>query len=159
MNAGVPAIHLFSGTHLDYHQPTDVASTLDAAGMSDIALWLEEAVVYLGDRTDPLRVNLANAPQIEVQRQPGERSARLGTVPDFAYSGEGVRISGVTPESAAAEAGLQAGDILLSYNGEEISDMRAYSNFLRQSAPGDKVDINVNREGIELFVEATLKAR
>jgi len=159
LNAGVPAIHLFSGTHLDYHQPTDVASTLDAAGMSDIALWLEEAVVYLGDRTDPLRVNLANAPRIEVQRQPGERSASLGTVPDFAYSGEGVRISGVTPESAAAEAGLQAGDILLSYNGEEISDMRAYSNFLRQSAPGDKVDINVNREGIELFVEATLKAR
>jgi S1-C subfamily serine protease len=65
----------------------------------------------------------------------------------------------VTPESAAAEAGLQAGDILLSYDGAEISGMQSYSNFLRQSAPGDTVEINVNREGLELFVEATLKAR
>ena len=127
--------------------------------MSDIALWLEEALVYLGDRTDPLRVNLENAPQIEVRRQSGERSASLGTVPDFAYSGEGVRISGVTPKSAAAEAGLQAGDILLTYNGENIADMQSYSNFLRQSSPGDTIEINVNREGQEFFVEATLKTR
>jgi S1-C subfamily serine protease len=127
--------------------------------MSDIALWLEEAVVYLGDRTDPLRVNLENAPQIEVRRQAGERSASLGTVPDFAYSGQGVRISGVTPESAASEAGLEAGDILLTYDGEDIEDMQSYSNFLRQSSPGDMVEISVNRQGQEVLVEATLKAR
>ena len=159
LNAGVPAIHLFSGTHLDFHQVTDTADKLDAQGMSDVALWLEEAVVYLGDRTDPLRVNLENAPQIEVRRQAGERSASLGTVPDFAYSGQGVRISGVTPESAAAEAGLEAGDILLTYDGEDIEDMQSYSNFLRQSSPGDMVEISVNRQGQEVLVEATLKAR
>ena len=116
LNAGIPAIHLFAGTHLDYHQPTDTVDKLDAAGMSEISLWLEEAVVYLGDRTDPLRVNLEGTEQVEVARQQGERSASLGTVPDFAYSGEGVRISGVTPDSAAEEVGLQAGDILLNYN-------------------------------------------
>jgi S1-C subfamily serine protease len=65
----------------------------------------------------------------------------------------------VTPESAAAEAGLEAGDILLTYDGEDIEDMQSYSNFLRQSSPGDMVEISVNRQGQEVLVEATLKAR
>ena len=127
--------------------------------MSDISLWLEEAVAYLGDRTDPLRVNLENAAKIEVQRQPGERSASLGTVPDFAYSGEGVRISGVTPGGAAEEAGLKAQDVLLNYDGEAIEDMQSYSNLLRQSGPGDTITIDVLREGQMISIEATLKAR
>ncbi len=159
LNAGIPAIHLFSGTNLDYHQPTDTVNKLDATGMSDIALWLEEAVVYLCDRTDPLRVNLEGAEQIEVARPQGERSASLGTVPDFAFAGEGVRISGVTPDSAAEVAGLQAGDVLLNYNGEQVTDMQIYSNLLRQSAPGDTVQIDVLRAGQQFSVEATLKAR
>ena len=159
LNAGIPAIHLFSGIHLDFHEPSDTANKIDFAGMSDISLWLEEAVAYLGDRTDPLRVNLENAAQIEVQRQPGERSASLGTVPDFAYSGEGVRISGVTPGGAAEEAGLKSQDVLLNYDGEVIEDMQSYSNLLRQSGPGDMITIDVLREGQMISIEATLKAR
>jgi len=159
LNAGIPAIHLFSGTHLDYHQATDTLDKLDTAGMSAIALWLEEAVVYLGDRTDPLRVNLEGAEQIEVSQQQGERAASLGTVPDFAYSGAGVRISGVTPNGAAEEAGLQAGDVLLNYNGEPVVDMQNYSNLLRQSAAGDIISIDVVRDGQQFSIEATLKAR
>lgn len=159
LNAGVPALHLFSGTHLDHHQPTDTVDKLDAAGMSDVALWLEEAVMYLGDNTNPLRVTLDGVETVEVSRGQGERSASLGTIPDFAHSGEGVRITGVTPNSAAQEAGLQAGDVLLNYNGEAVSDMQVYSNLLRQSAPGDTVVIEILREGQTLSVEATLKAR
>ena len=159
LNAGIPAIHLFAGTHLDYHQPSDTVDKLDAAGMSDISLWLEEAVIYLGDRTDPLRVNLEGTEQVEVARQQGERSASLGTVPDFAYSGQGVRISGVTPNSAAEEVGLQAGDVLLNYNDKSVTDMQTYSNLLRESAPGDSVIIDVLREGIQFQLEVTLKAR
>ena len=80
-------------------------------------------------------------------------------MPDFAYSGEGVRISGVTPDGAADEAGLKAQDILLNYNGEEIEDMQSYSNFLRQSAPGETIAIDIRRDGEMISIEATLNAR
>jgi len=159
LNAGIPAIHLFSGMHLDFHQPSDTLDKLDLVGMSNVALWVEEASAYLGDRTDPLRVNLENARQVEVQTQTSERSASLGTVPDFAYSGEGVRISGVTPGGAAEEAGLQALDVLLNYDGETIEDMQSYSNLLRESEPGDTIAIDVLRDGQTISIEATLKAR
>ena len=158
LNAGIPAIHLFSGAHLDYHQPTDTPDKLDGDGLSDVALWVEEAIVYLADRVDPLRVNLEGA-RVELSGETGEREASLGTVPDFAYAGSGIRISGVTPDSAAAEAGLRAGDVLLSFNGEAITDLQSYSNLLRQSAPGDAVRIEVRREQQTLTLPAVLKAR
>ncbi len=159
LNAGIPAIHLFSGVHDDYHQLTDSADKLDLPGMSDIARWLEEAIVYLADNTAPLGVTLQGA---AVQVRPGasgERSAGLGTIPDFAYSGLGIRVSDVTAHGAAAEAGLQAGDILLNYNDQPLSDLQTYSNLLRQSAPGDTVRIEFRREQQTMVVQAQLKAR
>ena len=159
LNAGIPAIHLFSGTHLDYHQPSDTSVKLDTAGMSDVALWVEEAMVYLADRTDPLRVNLQGAETIDLNAQVGEREASLGTVPDFTYVGDGVRISGVASNSAADEAGLQAGDVLHTYNGQPLNDLQTYSNLLRQSSPGDVVQLEIERDRESLVVEAELKAR
>lgn len=159
LNAGIPAIHLFAGVTEDYHQPGDTADKLDSEGMSSIALWLEEAVVYLADNTNPLRVTLAGA-SVPVQTgNSGSREASLGTVPDFTYSGEGVRISGATPGGAAAEAGLQAGDILLSFNGTPIISLQAYSNHIREASAGDVVVIGIRRGSDEFAVDVILKAR
>jgi len=159
LNAGIPAIHLFSGVHEDYHQLSDTADKLDLAGVADVALWLEEATVYLAGNSEPLRVTLAGAPVQVQSRVSGERSASLGTVPDFAFSGSGVRISGVTAGGAAEQAGLQAGDILLDYNGRAMTDLQVYSNLIRESAPGDIVRLDVQRDALRFTVEATLQAR
>lgn len=160
LNAGIPAIHVFSGAHLDYHQPSDTADKLDLEGMSDVALWTEEALLFLGDRIDPLRVNLTNAQQqIQISGQTTARKASLGTVPDFAYNGEGIRIAAVAPSGAAAEAGLLANDVLLSYNGEAIDDLQAYSNLIRASAPEQLVTLDILRNGQRFSVQVTLEAR
>jgi S1-C subfamily serine protease len=158
LNAGIPAIHLFSGTHLDYHQPSDTTDKLDLHGMSNVALWVEEAIVYLADRIDPLRVNLENA-QVEVSAAATSREASLGTIPDFAYDGEGVRISGVTPGGAAEAAGLQGMDIILQFNGTAVDSLQTYSNMLRAAAPGDQIAVTVRRGEEILTVSAELKAR
>lgn len=162
LNAGIPALHLFSGVHEDYHQLSDSVEKLDLSGMSDVALWLEEAAIYLADNTEPLRVTLAGA-QVPVQARDGaanaERAASLGTVPDFAFSGPGVRISDVSPGGAAQQAGLQAGDILLNYNEQAMTDLQVYSNLLRASAAGDTVLLGIQRDGQRMSVQAVLQAR
>lgn len=158
LNAGIPAIHLFSGVTADYHQVSDTAEKLDAEGLSQVALWLEEATVYLADNENPLRVTLGGAPVV-VQTSAGAREASLGTVPDFAFSGVGVRISAATPGGAAAQAGLLAGDILLSFQGTPITNLQTYSNLIRESSPGDSVMLEVRREQEILNVEVQLKAR
>lgn len=159
LEAGIPAIHLFSGLHTDYHRASDTADKVDLDGMSDIALWVEEAMVYLADRDQPLRVNLTNAPVRATETAAGARAASLGTIPEFNYTGEGVQISGVTPGSAGEEAGLQAGDVLLQYNDAPIANLQEYSNLLRAAAPGDAVKLQIRRNDALLSVEAVLKAR
>ncbi len=158
LNNGVPAIHLFGGVTSDYHQTSDTADKLDYDGLSSVALWLEEAAVYLAGNTNPLRVTLGGQP-IQVAPSAGSREASLGTVPDFAFSGPGIRISAATPGGAAFEAGLQANDVLLRYNGNTIEDLQSYSNFIRAAAPGDIVDIEVLRAGETLNFAVELKAR
>jgi hypothetical protein len=159
IEAGIPALHLFSGLHTDYHRPSDTPDKLDLAGMSDIALWVEEAIVYLAMRDQPLRVTLSNAPVRATEAVAGARAASLGTIPEFNYAGEGVQISGVTPGGAAEAAGLQAGDILVQFNGTPITTLQEYSNFLREAAPGDEVQLQIRRAEELLNVEVILQAR
>lgn len=159
LNAGIPAIHLFAGTHPDYHRSSDTPARLDYAGLSQVARWLEEAVMYLAANREPLRTTLGGQPAIRLSGESEAREASLGTVPDFAHSGRGVGISSVMPGSAAEAAGLQAGDVLLRFNGEETEDLQAYSDLLRGAAPGDRVRLEIERDGRRLTLEAELGAR
>lgn len=157
-NAGIPSIHVFSGVHLDYHQATDSPDKLDYRGMSDVALWVEEAMRFLGDREAPLRVTLPGVP-VEVGTSSGAREASLGSVPDFGWPGPGVRLSGVTPGGAAEMAGLVANDVLLRYDDSEVTDLQTYSNLIRASRPGDTVRLQIQRAGRIMEVPVTLQAR
>ena len=159
LNAGVPALHLFSGLHGDYHRASDSADKLDYGGLSDVASWVEEALIYLADNRDPLRVTLANAQVAVAPQGTTARQASLGTLPDFSYQGTGIRVSGITPNSAAEVAGLRAGDILLSFAGQRIDDLQGYSNLLRAQEVGSQVQLTVLRDGVELQLRATLTSR
>lgn len=63
---------------------------------------------------------------------------------------------GVRPGSAAAEAGIQSGDIILGIDGERIDREQALSELIRRHEPGDEVSIVVLRDGEELTLSAEL---
>ena len=54
IDAGIPAVQLFTGPHEDYHRSTDTADKVDAAGMVKVATFLKESVAYLASRPEPL---------------------------------------------------------------------------------------------------------
>lgn len=81
---------------------------------------------------------------------------RLGvTIDDTGGKGpvEGVAVLGVTPGSAADDAGLRAGDVLTSVNGESLSAdngeaaARRLLDFMRGVEEGDKLDVEYLRGG------------
>ena len=69
---------------------------------------------------------------------------------------QGALISQVAPGSAADKAGLKAGDVVLRFNGKPVGASDELAAMVGQSAPGERVKIEVLREGRKREHSATL---
>ncbi len=161
---GVPAIHLFGSPTGEYHRPGDKADTIKVASLMKVAALTKEVVEYLGGRPEPLTSTLkpADPNATKVLPPANQRSGRkvsTGAMPDFAFSGKGVKVAQVAPDSAGAEAGLLAGDIITSFGGKPVTNLRDYTAILGKYNPGDKVDIAVNRGDSQVPLTLTLRKR
>ena len=70
----------------------------------------------------------------------------------------GVYVVEVTKGSGAEAAGLQVGDRVLAVDDTAVSDSSALKNYLKDKAIGDKVNLQVEREGKVLTLEVTLSS-
>ncbi|MBP1604025.1 MAG: Bacterial leucyl aminopeptidase precursor, partial [Acidobacteria bacterium] len=157
----VPAVQIFTAAHADYHRPSDTADKIDVAGLAKVAAFVKEGIVYLAERPEPL-TNMIKPGPASVQAGPASpkpqaesgppsppapgaapaasaaaasqgRRASLGTVPDFAFPGPGVRVTGLVPDSPAAKAGVREGDVIMRINGAAVGSSRTCS---ARSRPG-----------------------
>jgi len=152
IDAGVPAVHLFSGARDNYHRPTDTVDRIDTAGLVKTAAVLKEAVEYLAARPEPLASTLSATKESSTQQEKGPRTKRkvvLGTVPAYDYTGKGVKLDGVTTGSPAEKAGLQEDDILIRIGETEIEDLETFSDILKTLQAGNEITIVYMRDNIE----------
>jgi len=158
IEAGIPAVQLFTGAHTDYHAATDTADRVDGPGLVKVASVAREFVAYLAERDRPLTARTGAAAPAASAPTSGRR-ASLGAIPDYAFAGPGVRITGAMPNSPAAAAGLQEGDVIVGMDETKLATLAELSAALGARAPGDKVKVRVVRDGAEHVLEATLAAR
>jgi len=157
---GVPGVQIHTGPHTDYHRPGDTAEKVDVGGLVEVATFVKEALAYLVTREEPLTVTIeGSVGAAPTERPTSGRRVSFGSVPDFAHQGPGVRLGGVVPGSPAEAAGLREGDVVLRIDGQEIADLRAFSDLLKTLEAGQTVEAVVLREGQELRVDVTLEAR
>ncbi len=159
IEAGVPAVQIFSGPHEDYHRPTDTVDKIDAAGLVKVAAFTREAMVYLAERMDPLQFSGKERRSSPAPVKRGGRTVSTGCIPDFAYDGSGVRVASVSSGSPAAKAGIMKGDIIILLGDLKITNLREYSNKLKLCKPGDRVEITFLREGREISKDIVLGER
>lgn len=77
----------------------------------------------------------------------------------FGTNGRGVMISGIVDDSAAARAGLRAGDIIVAIDGSPVEDQGDLSSGLRDLQEGTVVQIAFIRDGVEQFASAIPELR
>ncbi|MGE5751516.1 MAG: M20/M25/M40 family metallo-hydrolase, partial [Nitrospirota bacterium] len=156
--AGVPAVQLFSGPHLDYHRPTDTSDKIDPAGLVKVASVTKEVLEYLASRAEPLSSMLKPGAPAQPSSK-SERKVSLGTVPDFSYQGRGFRLSGVAPGSPAEAASLREGDVIVAINGREVTGLKGFSDILKSLSPGDRISVTFLRDGRESTALMVVKGK
>jgi hypothetical protein len=158
LDSGVPAVHLLSTPHADYHRPTDTADKIDAEGLVKVATVVKETLDYLAERPEAL-TSRGGTTALSAAPGTSRRKVTLGTVPDYTYAGKGMRLSGVTPGTPAEAAGLRAGDIIIGLNAAPVTDLSQFATRLRGLNPGDVVTVRYVREGREQTAKAQLMTR
>ena len=150
--------NFFTGSHDDYHRPTDTAEKLNYEGMERIAQLARGILLDLAgknDRPDYAKVDHTPA-------GPGSREdlrAYLGTIPDYAAEVAGVKLSGVRGESPAEKSGLKGGDIIVGFGGMKIANIYDYTYALDAAKIGQAVAIEVVRGGERLTLTVTPEVR
>lgn len=162
LERGIAGVQLFAGPTADYHRPTDTVDKIDADGMAKVAEVAREVVVYLAGRAEPLHgaptAASAATPVAAGTPVTGSRPS-LGVMPDFAFSGPGVRVAQVMPGSAAEQASLVVGDVVLALGETQVAGLKDLSEALRAHRVGEQVVVTIRRDGQVLHLPVTLLAR
>lgn len=69
---------------------------------------------------------------------------------------EGVFVADVTTDSPAAKAGLQQGDIILSYDGKSVKNLSKFRNDIALTTPGKQMNLKVLRDGEPITITVTV---
>lgn len=153
-NAGIPVLHYFTGTHSDYHRPSDDASFINYTGLGKVLehmVRLVEAVDVLPDSG----LAFTKAP-VTQNRRVAMTGITLGVLPDYGFSGPGFKITGVSEGKLGAKLGMTGGDIIHEINGAKIKDIYDYMESLNTIKKGGAVVVEIERSGKRRILKAVV---
>ena len=149
----IPVLHLFTGSHTDYHRPTDTADKINYDGMVRITRLVADIVRDLA--TAPERPAYIEVASQQFARGGGDRPY-FGSIPDFGKPGKGYAITGATKDSPAAKGGLKGGDVIVRLGESAVTGLEDFDSALRKHKGGDTVPVVVTRDGAEVTLQITL---
>ncbi len=149
----IPVFHFFTGTHPDYHRPSDDSDRLNLEGIRRVvALVCDTATAIVDTEKRPTYQQVKGSAQIS---RSGDRPY-FGSIPDFAEGTEGYALMGVTKGSPADRAGLKAGDVIVKVGESKVTGLDDFDLALRKYKVGDQVPVTVKRGQEMVTVTVTL---
>jgi aminopeptidase YwaD len=147
----VPVLFFFTGSHEDYHKPTDTADRLNYEGEAQILGLVRDIVYRLQERETRPTYAVAKA---EANTRTTFRVS-LGTVPSYGESADGLKLDAVREGSPAAAAGLKAGDKIVRLAGRDIRNVYDYTQALSEMKAGQEYEVELLRDGQRLTLKVT----
>lgn len=141
---GIPVLYFSTGAHSDYHTPFDTYDKLDYNSMKLVADLTYQTTLSLANMTTPLTYKETGS------KPSGFRKLKvtLGIIPDM-VGGEnkGLRVDGVRKGAPGEKGGLLKGDVIVSINGQPVTNIYDYMTRLQTLIPSQTANIEVNRNG------------
>lgn len=139
--ANIPVQFFFTGSHPDYHKVSDDADKINYTAQRDIVKLIHELITQ-ADTKGKLSFAKTAEPQMGQTRR---FTVSLGVIPDYGFTGTGMRIDGVSPGKLGEKIGLQAGDVLIQLGTFKFIDVKSYSEALSSFKAGDKTKLRIKR--------------
>lgn len=146
----IPVLFFFTGLHSDYHKPSDDFEKINYTGELGIVNLINNIIAASS------RQKLAFSKTRETSIGTTARfSVSLGVMPDYTFSGSGVRIDGVSDGRPAQKAGMKTGDIIIQLGDHNVSSLENYMQVLGKFKKGDitKVKFKRGTETLEADVQ------
>jgi hypothetical protein len=148
--ADIPVLHFFTGQHEDYHKPSDDTEKVNFAGMEIVSNYIFSIIKDLDSQKKLPFKKTKNESEVIP-----DFKVTLGVVPDYLFSGKGMRIDGISEDRPAQKAGLQKGDIVVKMGDYEVTDMMSYMKSLSKFEKGQTTKVTIDRSGELKEVEVT----
>jgi hypothetical protein len=159
-NKGVPVLHFFTGTHKDYHTPTDTVEKINIDGILKSVNFVQAAADHYAtvkDRPDYLKTKGGS----EDPTSPNSGASRvnmptLGIMPgDYSEMDAGVLVGGTRKDGPADKAGILEGDVIIEIAGKEVKNIEGYMRILGTIKANTEIEIIIKRKD----EKKTLKAK
>ena len=139
----IPVLFFFTGLHTDYHKPSDDFNKINYAGETRIINYISSIITSPLTTNQKLAFTKTREPQTTTSMRSG--SVTMGVMPDYTFSGAGLRCDGVTDGRPAQKAGLKAGDIIIQIGEHSITSMDSYMQTLGKFQKGEKTKVKYKR--------------
>jgi Peptidase family M28/PDZ domain len=137
----IPVLHFFTGTHSDYHKPSDDEPLINYEGEVSVMHVMLTIIHKLNDTPKLVFSKTKDDSNSDTPRF----KVTLGVIPDYAFDGEGMRIDGVTDGKPASKAGLLKGDVVIQLGEHQVTDMMSYMKALGKFSKGETTKVKVKR--------------
>lgn len=137
----IPVLFFFTGQHRDYHRPSDDADKINYEGELGVVKYVDRIINDLNKQNEKLAFLKTRETQVSVS----SFRVTMGIMPDYTFSGNGVRADGVSDGRPAARAGLQTGDVIIQLGDNVVNSMDTYMQALNKFNKGDKTKVKFKR--------------
>ena len=152
----IPVLFFWTGTHEDYHKPSDTADKINYTDQSRILAVVAKIVREVDSAEKRPTYTVTKSPA--AGRSTGFR-VYLGTIPNYSDSTDGLLLDGVREDSPAAKAGLKAGDRIVKLAGRDVRNVYDYTHALSEMKADTEYEVEVLRGTERLTLKLTPAAR
>lgn len=146
----IPVLHFFTGQHEQYHKPTDDVELINFEGLKDVSDFIYQIIVTL-DSKEKIEFNKTK----EKESKKMGFKVTLGIIPDYLFSGIGIKIDGVKDNRPADIAGIIKGDIIQKMGDIEINNIDDYMQALSKFDKGQEIEVIIDRNNKEMKLKLT----
>lgn len=156
----VPVLFLYTGTHGEYHRPTDVPEKINVPGMKKVADFVQVLADDLATRPTPPKYQATKdswTDPTDPRAGPGRPKGPVMGIRPGNYESEdgGLLVDGVSPGGPAEKGGVKDGDVIVEIGGKPVKNIGGYMAAMGAQKAGTPTEVVVMRKGQKLTLKVT----